>query len=122
MANLNFVNLYVADALRSAAFYAKITGAKPVQSSPGWSMFVLPSGLKLGLWKRDEVDPPAEGAPGPVELVFAEESDAEVDERFAQWTGEGIVVAQKPTRMEFGYTFVALDPDGHRLRVYKLAA
>lgn len=122
MAHLNFVNLYVADPVRSAAFYANITGAKPVQSSPGWALFVLDNGLKLGLWKRDTVEPPAEGVPGPVELVFAEDSDAQVDERFAQWTGNGVVVAQKPTRMEFGYTFVALDPDGHRLRVYKLAA
>ncbi len=53
--------------------------------------------------------------------MFAEASDAAVDERFAQWTGEGIVIAQEPTRMEFGYTFAGLDPDGHRLRVYKLA-
>lgn len=56
-----------------------------------------------------------------MEIVFAEDSDAQVDERFAQWTGNGLVIAQQPTRMEFGYTFVALDPDGHRLRVYKLA-
>ena len=53
--------------------------------------------------------------------MFAEASDAAVDERFAQWTGEGIVIAQEPTRMEFGYTFAGLDPGGHRLRVYKLA-
>jgi predicted enzyme related to lactoylglutathione lyase len=29
-------------------------------------------------------------------------------------------VAQKPTDMDFGRTFVVLDPDGHRIRVYKL--
>jgi catechol 2,3-dioxygenase-like lactoylglutathione lyase family enzyme len=122
MSSLNFVLLYVADPRRSAEFYAEILDRKPVELSAGFAMFVLPSGLKVGLWKREEVQPPAEGAPGSAELVLAEESDAQVDERFAQWTGNGIVIAQKPTRMEFGYTFVALDPDGHRVRVYKLAA
>ncbi len=27
-------------------------------------------------------------------------------------------IAQPPTAMDFGLTFVALDPDGHRLRVF----
>jgi predicted enzyme related to lactoylglutathione lyase len=27
-------------------------------------------------------------------------------------------IVQPPTRMEFGYTCTALDPDGHRLRVF----
>jgi len=120
MANPNFVLLYVADPIRSAEFYEPILKAKPVEKSPGYSMFVLDGGLKIGFWKRDEVQPEAEGEPGSVEVVFAERSDAEVDERFAEWTGEGVVIAQKPVRLEFGYTFVGLDPDGHRLRVYKL--
>lgn len=120
MSSVNFVLLYVADPRCSAEFYAEVFNRKPVELSAGYAMFVLPSGLKIGLWKRDEVQPPAEGAPGSMEIVLAEESDAQVDERFAQWTGSGLVIAQQPARMEFGYTFVALDPDGHRLRVYKL--
>jgi catechol 2,3-dioxygenase-like lactoylglutathione lyase family enzyme len=121
MAHFNFIMLYVADAQRSADFYAGILGRKPVEYSPGYSMFVLDDGLKLGLWKRETVEPLPEASAGAGELGFAETSDAAVDERFAEWTGQGMVIAQKPTRMSFGYTFVALDPDGHRLRVYKLA-
>jgi catechol 2,3-dioxygenase-like lactoylglutathione lyase family enzyme len=121
MANFNFIMLYVADAERSADFYANILGRKPVQYSQGYSMFVLDHGLKLGLWQRGTIDPAAEAPAGSGELGFEEASDAAVDERFAEWTGQGTVVAQKPTRMDFGYTFVALDPDGNRLRVYKLA-
>ena len=123
MANMNFVMLYVADAAHSAEFYSTIFGKKPEQASPGFAMFALANGLKVGLWKQDTVEPPVSGAkPGTEELGFAEESDADVGERFAEWTGNGVVVAQNPTRMSFGYTFTALDPDGHRLRVYKLAA
>jgi len=121
MAKPGLILLYVTDPIRSANFYEPIFKTKPVEKSPGYAMFVLEGGLKIGFWKRDEVQPEAEGGPGSMELVFAEASDADVDERFAEWTGKGIVIAQKPTRLEFGYTFVGLDPDGHRLRVYKLA-
>jgi predicted enzyme related to lactoylglutathione lyase len=34
------------------------------------------------------------------------------------WKGFGLKVAQAPTAMDFGVTCVALDPDGHRLRVF----
>jgi hypothetical protein len=30
-------------------------------------------------------------------------------------------VVQEPTRMDFGFTFVVADPDGHRLRPFVLA-
>lgn len=36
----------------------------------------------------------------------------------ADWTGRGLKIAQPITCMSFGTTFVALDPDGHRLRVF----
>ena len=120
MVPLNFVLLYVADPLLSAEFYSGLLAKKPVELSPGFAMFVLENGLKLGLWKRQEVEPAPEGTPGAVELVFAEESDRHVDDRFAEWTGKGLVISQRPVRLDFGYTFVALDPDNHRLRVYKL--
>jgi hypothetical protein len=64
MANPNFVLLYVADPIRSADFYEPILKAKPVEKSPGYSMFVLDGGLKIGFWKRDDIQPKAEGAPG----------------------------------------------------------
>lgn len=54
MSSVSFVLLYVADPRRSAEFYAEIFNRKPVELSAGYAMFVLPSGLKVGLWKRDE--------------------------------------------------------------------
>lgn len=41
-----------------------------------------------------------------------------VDRLHSQWAESGVSIAQAPTRLDFGYTFVALDPDGHRLRVF----
>ena len=121
MTKLNFALLYVAEPSRSADFYTTLMGVEPVERSANFAMFVLKNGFKLGLWRRTEVQPAAEGAPGASELVFAAESDRQVDDLFAEWTGNGVVIAQNPTRMDFGYTFVGLDPDGHRLRVYKVA-
>lgn len=114
----NFAILYVADPLKSARFYEELFGRKPVEASPGFVMFVYEGGAKLGLWLRPEVQPPVTAAPGGAELCYPLESDAAVDQRFADWTAKGITMLQAPTDMDFGHTFVAADPDGHRLRLY----
>lgn len=122
MTDPDFTILYVDDPTRSATFYSAILGAQPVESSPGYAMFVLPSGTKLGLWLRREVQPAVTAQPGGSELVFTATDDAEVDRVHGEWSGRGITIAQPPAKMEFGYTFVGVDPDGHRLRVYARGA
>ena len=47
---------------------------------------------------------------------------AAVEAAHVRWSAQGAPIAQSPTRMDFGYTFVALDPDGHRLRAFAPAA
>jgi hypothetical protein len=42
---------------------------------------------------------------------------AAVEATYTAWKKPGPTIAQVPTRMDFGTTFVALDPDGHRLRL-----
>ena len=37
-------------------------------------------------------------------------------------SARGVHILQPPMAMEFGVTFVAADPDGHRLRVFAPAA
>jgi predicted lactoylglutathione lyase len=71
----------------------------------------------LGLWRRDEIEPAA-GAPGGAEIAFTLDSDAAVDHAFAAWIERGAAVALPPARLDFGYTFLGLDPDGHRVRVF----
>ena len=56
------------------------------------------------------------------EIAFAVADAAAVDATHADWRSRGYPIAQKPTAMDFGHTFVALDPDGHRLRVFAPAA
>lgn len=118
MSELNHVILYVSDPAASSAFYERQLGRPPVQSSPGFVLFVLKSGMHLGLWKLQAVEPaPAHGA-GACELAIPVQGDAEVDACHARWRADGLAVLQAPARMSFGYTCVASDPDGHRLRVF----
>lgn len=110
--------LYVADPNASVNFYATLIDRKPVEQSPNFAMFALGPGLMLGLWAKHDVEP-TPTTPGGVEIGFTVESEAEVDQLYAQWKARAIERVQEPTRMDFGYTFVAIDPDGHRLRVFK---
>jgi catechol 2,3-dioxygenase-like lactoylglutathione lyase family enzyme len=121
MPNPNFVLLYVDDPARSAAFYAGILGRDPVEASPTFAMFEANTGLMLGLWSRRGVEPAPAAQPGSSELDISVSAAAEVDRLHDEWKARGIPIAQPPTGMDFGRTFVALDPDTHRLRVFSPA-
>jgi len=114
----NFVILYVKDASASARFYSDLFGVEPVESSPFFVMYALPSGMRLGLWAKHTVEPMVKKDSGGSELIFSEPDDSSVADRYDDWARRGLVIEQEPVTMEFGRTFVALDPDGHRLRVY----
>ncbi len=119
MPEFSFVLLYVDVPERSARFYADLLGAPVLESSPTFAMLPLQPGVMLGLWSRHTVEPaPAasRGADqgGGAEIAFTER---DVDAVHADWSARGIPILQPPTDMDFGRTFVATDPDRHRLRV-----
>ncbi len=116
---LKLIVLYCDDLLASTAFYRTFLGKAPEEQSPDFAMFVLPSGLGIGLWARDKVAPSATAASGGVERGFVAE---DVDAAHRDWIRRGATIAQEPTDMDFGRTFTALDPDGHRLRAFTPAA
>jgi catechol 2,3-dioxygenase-like lactoylglutathione lyase family enzyme len=122
MTDPNFVILYVKDPSASAAFYADVLGRTPVEASPTFVMFALSSGVMLGLWLRDNVSPVADAAAGGAELAITVGDADAVRATHADWSRRKLEIAQPPTAMDFGFTFVALDPDGHRLRVFAPAA
>ena len=116
--NPNFVILYVDNPPKSAAFYQDLLGRAPVETSPTFALFVLDAGFKLGLWSWHTVEPVARVTGGGNELCIAVDGNQRVDELFADWGARKLTVAQAPEEMDFGYTFVVLDPDQHRLRVF----
>ncbi len=118
MPDPNLMLLYVEKPKASRAFYADLLDRQPVAESENFAAFALQSGLMLGLWARDKVQPPAPPLGIGSEVVFPVASAAAVDALCADWRQRGLPIALEPTELDFGRTFVALDPDGHRLRVF----
>jgi predicted enzyme related to lactoylglutathione lyase len=81
-------------------------------------MLPLRDGVMLGLWLKETVEPTSTGQSGASEIAFAVADSATVEAMHADWKRRGLTIIQAPTHMSFGTTFVALDPDGHRLRVF----
>lgn len=110
--------LYVTDVPKSAAFYRDLFGKAPVEDHPTFAMFILENGTAWGLWTRDDVKPSVSAQPGAAEYCLAVKSRDALDALAVEWKERGIPVIQEPTDLDFGYTFTALDPDGHRLRPF----
>lgn len=117
MRTLNYLLLAVQDPARSAILYEKLLGQPPVEISPTFVLFVLNNGLKLGLWIADQIEPRPKPA-GGIEISFTEENRAAVQQTYEDCKALGLRVVQEPIEMDFGFTFVVEDPDGHRLRPF----
>lgn len=118
MTQPRLVILYVDSPARSARFYEALFGPSAIEESPTFAMIPLSDGMMLGLWSRHTVEPAATEVGGGGEIAFEAER---VDEIHAAWVAKGLAILQAPTDLDFGRTFVALDPDGHRLRVFRPA-
>ncbi len=110
--------LYVSDPSASAKFYTNLLGQPPLMVSPHIAIFEAAPGLKLGLWSRSKVEPAAPDAGVSSDLCFEVPDPAALTQLHARWASQGVRIAMAPKTMYFGaVNFVALDPDGHRLRV-----
>ena len=113
----NLLLLYVQDPAASSLFYEKLLQKAPVESFPTYVAFELNKGLTLGLWSTQAASFVSSGTGHRSELSFLVDDDAAVDQLYQTWVTAGITIEQEPMTAVFGRTFVALDPDGHRLRV-----
>ena len=118
MPDFTFLLLHVADHAASAAFYNTLLGLPIIEQKEDFAMLPLRDGVMLGLWLRDTVEPASSGQTGANEIAFTVADAAAVEALHADWQQRGLTIIQTPTPMIFGTTFVALDPDGHRLRVF----
>ena len=110
--------LYVADPQASARLYCKLLDAQHVETSSTFVLFPLENGRMLGLWKTSDAVPAADFHGCGSELAFRVPDDAQVDALHGKWREAGLRILQAPVKVDFGYTFTAADPDGHRLRVF----
>ena len=120
MTTPNYLLLAVNQPLKSAELYGQIFAAQPVERSENFVLYVLPNGFKVGLWSAKDMAPAPRPA-GGVELSFSLPSEQAVRETFEAWKKLGLEVLQAPTHLDFGFTCVLADADGHRLRPFALA-
>ena len=106
---------YVDSPAASANFYSRLLDKPPVELNPTFALFILDNGVKLGLWSRHTVEPAAQATVGGGEVGFCVADVATVDELHARWVDLGMSIIQSPVEADFGYTFVAQDPDGHQI-------
>jgi predicted enzyme related to lactoylglutathione lyase len=118
MPDFSFLLLHVEDDAASATFYNEVLEIPIIEQKPGFSMLPLRDGVMLGLWSKETVEPLSSGQTGASEVAFAVADAGAVEATHADWKHRGLTIIQAPTQMTFGTTFVALDPDGHRLRVF----
>ncbi|HEY2810989.1 MAG TPA: VOC family protein [Rhabdochlamydiaceae bacterium] len=118
MPHLGFVLLFVSNPQKSSLFYQEILETGPIEESPTFVLFALKNGVMLGLWSKYTAEPRVDASAGAAEIGFPSD---DVDALYDEWSKKHVTVAQKPTDMDFGRTFVILDPDGHRIRAYKLS-
>ncbi|WP_331374909.1 VOC family protein [Sinorhizobium chiapasense] len=113
----NLILLYVQNPAESSAFYSRLFGRQPSASFPTYVAFDFDGGLSFGLWSMSAENFQASGEGNRTELAFMVEDDAAVERLYDAWCREGVTIEQELMTAVFGRTFVALDPDGHRLRV-----
>lgn len=118
MPDFSFLLLHVENHAASAAFYNELLDIPIIEQKPDFAMLPLRDGVMLGLWSRETVEPRSTGQTGASEVAFLVADTSTVETTHADWKRRGLRIIQAPTQMSFGTTFVALDPDGHRLRVF----
>ena len=97
-----------------------MTNPIQIEASPTFHSFKLSNGMSLGLKAKQAIVPPAHQN-GSGELAFTLDNNKKVDELFAEWQEQKITILIPPAHLPYGYTFLASDPDGNRLRVVALA-
>ncbi|WAC49685.1 VOC family protein [Asticcacaulis sp. SL142] len=101
------VRLQVCDVGLSARFYAALLGCEAASHSADHAVFVT-NDMRLELV-------PGSAATRQIDIVM---TDADMIVRTYERLWDACVrLPQIPTDLGFGLGFVALDPDGHRLRV-----
>lgn len=91
----HYLLLYVDSPATSANFYSRLLDKPPIELQPTFALFILDSGVKLGLWSRHTVEPAAEAAGGGGELGFSVADKETVDTLYTAWTAQGLRIDRK---------------------------
>ncbi|MCE0496214.1 VOC family protein [Vibrio salinus] len=118
MIQFDSIVLYVDNIETSKAFYEDIFDCQCTVLSPTFVSFSLPSGINMALKQRCHVSLEADITGGGMEISFTTENTDSLHQLYKVWEKKGVTFLQTPTKLVFGLTIVASDPDGHRIRIF----
>jgi len=113
----NLLLIYVEDPLKSADFYEKIFELEPTAKFPSYVAFTFENGFTFSLWSLTAKNFLSSGTGHRFELSFMVEDENKIREIYKSWCDLEVNIEQDLHEAVFGLTFVALDLDGHRIRV-----
>ncbi len=113
----NLMLFYVKNPQESALFYERIFEQKPASSFPTFVSFSFANGLNFAVWSTESKDFVSEGSGHRSEIAFMVPNEQEIRRLPELWGKMGVRIEQDLMQATFGLTFVANDPDGHRIRV-----
>ena len=120
--NLGYIIVYVRDLEQSKVFYRDVLGMTVLDavSSPTFVTLRPTGGSLVGLQDKSvsRLPPGREEQAGRIELSFEVE---DVDGTWARWKEQGVELVTEPIDLPFGRYFMAKDPEGHYLSVYRFA-
>lgn len=109
--------LYVEKPQRSAALYEKLFGVAPKTAFPTYVAFEFNNGLTLSLWSAMARDFVSGGSGHRSEIAFMVLNGRMVRDLRERWSKADVMIEQPSHEPVFGLTFVAVGPDGHRIRL-----
>lgn len=112
----NLFLLYVENPLSSASFYEELFECAPKASFPTYVAFEF-GDMTIALWSTSAKNFVSGGTGHRSELALMVPDDHAVRALHDRWKSGGVAIEQPLHEAVFGLTFVALDPDGHRIRV-----
>jgi catechol 2,3-dioxygenase-like lactoylglutathione lyase family enzyme len=118
MLTIDSIILYVEDIQISQRFYETVLTCKASERSPSFVSFNLEHSTMLELKQRDNALPYSDIKGGGAELSIAVNNQETLMALYHNWHSQGIPFIQTLTRLIFGITFVIVDPDNHRIRVF----
>lgn len=118
---LDIVNLFVRDMQGAKAFYTETLGLPVIEEMSDTNFVALrpAAGSPITLQDAATLPPGVVVQPGGMELGLAVD---DVDAVWREWTAKGVRPLSEPMDLPFGRTFLASDPEGHLLRVCRVAS
>ena len=111
---------YVKNPQASAALYQELLKIEPIEASPNFALIQINEMCRLGFWALDDIPYMEKQASqaNPVEIALPLENIEAVEKLHHDCIHLDMPIIQPPVQMDFGYTFLTQDRDGHFLRIF----